>query len=295
MNIGFIGIGNMGRPMSTNLLKAGYELTVFDISKEAMEEPIRLGAKAASNPKDVAKYSDIVITSLPTPEILEEVVLGRNGVLVGARSGCILIDTGTVSPSTIKKIASLAKDKGMQVLDAPVSGGVAGAMAGTLTIMVGGDKDVYEKCLGILRVLGKNIYHVGNVGSGDTVKLVNNLMSLTNVVTLSEGMILGVKAGVSPETLYKIIKVSTGSSYALEVKLPNLISKGRFEAGFAIDLACKDLGLAISLGKELGAPLSVTSIAQQVYELAKSRGMGRLDHTAVITLLEEEAKVKVRY
>ena len=272
MNIGFIGIGNMGKPMSTNLLKAGYELIVFDIRKEAMEEPIRLGAKAASNPNDVAKLSDIVITSLPTPEILEEVVLGRNGVLDGARSGCVLIDTGTVSPSTIKKIASLAKDRGVQVLDAPVSGGVAGAIAGTLTVMVGGDKDVYERCLGILRVIGKNIYHVGDVGSGDTVKLVNNLMSLTNVVTLSEGMILGVKAGVNPETLYNVIKVSTGSSYALEVKLPNLISKGRFEAGFAIDLACKDLGLAIALGRELGAPLFVTSIAQQVYELAKTGG-----------------------
>ncbi len=127
------------------------------------------------------------------------------------------------------------------------------------------------------------------------MKLANNLMSLVNVVTLSEGMILGVKAGVNPETLYNAVKVSTGSSYALEVKLPNLISKGRFEAGFAIDLACKDLGLAIALGRELGAPLFVTCIAQQVYELAKTRGMGRLDHTAVITLLEEAAKVKVRY
>ncbi|MFQ6076017.1 MAG: NAD-binding protein [Candidatus Bathyarchaeia archaeon] len=136
---------------------------------------------------------------------------------------------------------------------------------------------------------------MGDVESGDTVKLVNNLMSLVNVVALSEGMVLGVKAGADPETLHNVIKVSTGRSYALEVKLPNLISKGRFEPGFAIDLACKDLGLAIALGREMGVPLFVTSIAQQVYELARARGMGRLDHTAVITLLEEAAKVKVRY
>lgn len=295
MKIGFIGIGNMGTPMSINLLKAGHELTVYDILVEAMAEPVRLGAKAAGCPKEVAQASNVVMTSLPTPKALEEVVLGRDGVLEGARRGCILIDTSTVSPSTIKKIAAIAKDRGVEVLDAPVSGGVAGARAKTLTVMVGGDKRVFEGCLEILRAIGKNIYHVGDVGAGNTVKLVNNLMSLVNVVTLSEGMVLGMKAGVDPETLYQVIKVSTGRSYALEVKLPKIISKGRFEAGFAIDLACKDLGLAVDLGRELGLPLFVTSIAQQVYELARARGMGRLDHTAVITMLEEVSQVKVRY
>ncbi len=236
-----------------------------------------------------------MITSLPTPEALEEVVLAKDGLLEGARRGCILIDTSTVSPSTIRRIASLAKDRGVEVLDAPVSGGVAGAKAGTLTVMVGGDKGVFEKCLEVLRVIGKNVYYVGRVGSGDTVKLVNNLMSLVSVVALSEGMVLGLKAGVDPEVLYNVIKVSTGRSYALEVKLPNVISKGRFEDGFAIDLACKDLALAIALGKEMGVPLFVTSVAQQVYELARARGMGSLDHTAVITLLEEAAEIEVRY
>lgn len=295
MRIGFIGIGNMGGPMSINLLKAGYKLIIYDIREEAMEEPVRLGAETASSPKEVAQASDIVITSLPTPEALEEVVLGRCGVLEGARRGCVLVDTSTVSPSTIRRIPSIAMDRGVEVLDAPVSGGVTGARARTLTVMVGGDREVFERCREILRVIGKNVYHVGDVESGDTVKLVNNLMSLVNVVALSEGMVLGVKAGADPETLHNVIKVSTGRSYALEVKLPNLISKGRFEPGFAIDLACKDLGLAIALGREMGVPLFVTSIAQQVYELARARGMGRLDHTAVITLLEEAAKVKVRY
>lgn len=295
MKIGFIGIGNMGAPMSANLLKAGHELTVYDKREEAMEEPVRLGAKAARSPREVAHASDVVMTSLPTQKALEDVVMGRDGVLEGAMRGCVLIDTSTVSPSTIKRIAAIARERGVEVLDAPVSGGVAGARAATLTVMVGGDKGVFERCQEVLSVIGKNVYHVGDVGSGNAVKLVNNLMSLVSVLALSEGMVLGTKAGVDPETLHRVIKVSTGSSYALEVKLPNLISKGKFEAGFAIDLACKDLRLAIDLGREMGVPLFVTNVAQQVYELARARGMGRLDHTAVIKLLEEAAQVEVRY
>ncbi len=295
MKIGFIGIGNMGTPMSTNLLKAGHELIVYDIREEAMEEPVRHGAKAARSPKEVARNSDVVITSLPTQKALEEVVLQRDGVLEGAKRGCVLIDTSTVSPSTVKRIAAIAKERGVEVLDSPVSGGVAGARAATLTMMVGGNKGVFERYLEIFQAIGKNIYHVGDVGSGNIVKLVNNLMSLISVAALSEGMVLGMKAGVDPETLHRVISVSTGRSYALEVKLPNLISKGRFEAGFAIELACKDLGLAIDLGREMGVPMFVTNVAQQVYELARARGMGRLDHTAIIKMLEEAAHVEVRY
>ena len=295
MKIGFIGIGMMGREMSINLLKAGYELMIYDIRKEAMEDPIRFGAKAASSPKEIGQVSDIIMTSLPSPEALEEVVLGKHGLLEGARRGCILIDTSTVSPSTIRKIASVAKDRGVDVLDAPVSGGVNGAKAGTLSVMVGGNVDVFERCLEFLRVIGKNIYHVGDLGSGCIVKLVNNLMSLVNVVTLSEGMVLGVKAGVDPKTLYDVCRVSTGRSQALEWKLPNKMSKGRFEPGFSINLTCKDLGLILALGKEIGVPLFITSIAQQIYERAKAKGLGRLDNTAVITLFEEATQVVVRF
>jgi len=295
VRIGFIGIGSMGKPMSINLLRAGYELTVYDIREEAMGAPLQLGAKAAASPKEVARASDIVLTSLPTPESLEEVVLGTDGVLEGARKGCILIDTSTVSPSTIKKIWAEAKGRGVMVLEAPVSGGVMGAEAGTLTVIVGGDEPVFERCRGLLEVIGENIHHVGDVGSGNTVKLVNNLISLSNVAVLSEGMVLGVKAGVSPQTLHDVINVSSGRSYALDVKLPRIISKGEFKPGFALDLACKDLGLALDLGREIGVPLLVTGVARQVYELARARGMGRLDHTAVITLLEEAAQVEVRY
>jgi 3-hydroxyisobutyrate dehydrogenase len=295
MRIGFIGIGSMGEPMSLNLLRAGYELTVYDIREEAMEVPVCSGAKAARSPKEVAQASDIVLTSLPTPGALEEVVLGADGVLEGARKGIILIDTSTVSPSLIRKVSAEAKDKGMDVLEAPVSGGVIGAEAGTLTVIVGGDESVYDKCREVLDVIGENIIHVGGVGSGNTVKLVNNLISISNVVVMSEGMVLGVKAGVSPKTLHDVIKVSSGRSNAIEVKLPRKIAKGDFEAGFALDLACKDLGLALDLGREIGVPLLVTGVARQVYELAKAQGLGRLDQTAVIKLLEEAAQVEVRF
>ena len=295
MKIGFIGIGNMGRPMSMNLIRAGYELIVYDIREKAMEAPIQIGATAARSPKEVAEACDIVMTSLPSTEALEKVALGEDGVMKGASKGCILVDTSTVSPSTIRKIAEAGKSRGIDVLDAPVSGGVAGAEAGTLTIIVGGDKAVFKRCIEVFRVIGEKIYHVGSVGTGNTVKLVNNLMSLVNIAALSEGMTLGVRAGIDPQTLYDVVKVSTGRSYALEVKLPNIISKGRFKGGFAINLACKDLGLAVNLGMELGVPLLVTSVARQVYELARARGMGRLDHTAIVMLMEEAAQVKVRF
>jgi 3-hydroxyisobutyrate dehydrogenase len=293
MKLGFIGIGAMGSHMSVNLVKAGYDVTVFDIRREAMEYPMQFGAKLGSSPSDIAQQSDIILTSLPSTDALEDVVLGEHGMIKSVRCGSILIDTSTVSPSTIQKIALVMKEQEVHVLEAPVSGGVKGAKAGTLTIMVGGAADVYQRCLELLQVIGKNIYHVGALGSGNTVKLVNNLLSLVNVVTLSEGMVLGVKAGIAADTLYNVIKVSTGRSQALEWKLPNKIFPRNFEPGFTIDLTCKDLSLALSLAKELGVPLFVTSIAQQVYALAKAKGLGKLDNTAVITLFEEAAQVTV--
>ena len=293
MKLGFIGIGAMGSHMTVNLINAGYDVTVFDIRKEAMEHVMQFGAKLGSSPRDVAQKSNIILTSLPSTNALEDVVLGEHGMLESMKCGSILIDTSTVSPSTMQKIGLVLEEQKISVLEAPVSGGVEGAEAGTLTIMVGGSVDVFQRCLELLQVIGKNIYHVGALGSGNTVKLVNNLMSLVNVVTLSEGMVLGVKAGVDAATLYNVIKVSTGRSQALEWKLPNKILPRNFEPGFTIDLTYKDLGLVLSLAKELGVPLFVTSIAQQVYALAKAKGLGKLDNTAVITLFEEASKIIV--
>ena len=293
MKLGFIGIGAMGSHMTVNLINAGYDVTVFDIRKEAMEYMMQFGAKLGSSPSDVAQKSNIILTSLPSTKALEDVVLGEHGMLESMKCGSILIDTSTVSPSTMQKIGLVLEEQKVSVLEAPVSGGVEGAEAGTLTIMVGGPVDVFQRCHELLQVIGKNIYHVGALGSGNTVKLVNNLMSLVNVVTLSEGMVLGVKAGVDAATLYNVIKVSTGRSQALEWKLPNKILPRNFEPGFTIDLTYKDLSLVLSLAKELGVPLFIAGIAQQVYALAKAKGLGKLDNTAVITLFEEASKIIV--
>ena len=295
MKIGVIGLGHMGRHYAENLLEAGHEIVVYDTIREAMREIVRLGAKAANSPKEVAQASDIIITALPSPAVEEKVVLGENGILAGAKKGAIIISMGTVQPSTTIKLAKVAKEKGMEYLDAPVSGGEAGAASATLTIMVGGAKNIFEKTKKVLQALGKNVRYAGPQGSGNIAKLINNLLSLTNLVTLSEGMVLGTKAGADPKALYEIIKTSTGRSQPLEFKLPKRIAIGDFEPGFRINLALKDLGLVMEMAKEYSVPLFMTSVAHQMYQLARTKELGEKDITAVIRLLEEATGTTVRF
>jgi len=294
LKLGFIGLGKMGAPMSRNLLKKGFELTVYDIRKEAVEQIVSAGARAASSIKEVAEVSEVILTSLPTPSIVEEVILGTGGVLDEARKGSVIIDTSTVSPSTSRKIAVAAEKKGVEALDAPVSGGPYRAAEGTLTVMVGGKKEVYERCLDIFRAIGTNIFYTGPAGSGTVTKLINNLMSLGNVIVMCEAIILGIKAGVPWKILHQVISTGTGRSYALEWKLPNLIAPRKFEGGFPIDLACKDLSLITDLAKELDSPLFVGSIVEQLYRLAKNKKLGDKDHTAVSIILQEIAGVEIK-
>ncbi|MBP1765261.1 MAG: beta-hydroxyacid dehydrogenase, 3-hydroxyisobutyrate dehydrogenase [Firmicutes bacterium] len=292
--VGFIGLGAMGRPMAGNVLKAGFELTVFDVMKPAVEQMAEQGAKPAANPREVAQRCDVVLISLPNAKIVEAVLTGEDGLFAGARAGQIFIDLSSVTPEHTRRMAKLAEAKGVEYMDAPVSGGVAGAAAGTLTIMVGGSETGLAKCQDVLQVIGKKIYHAGSVGAGDAVKLVNNLLLGVNMVAVAEAMTLGVKAGLDPKVLLEIIGVSSGRSYALEAKVPGFILKGNFEPGFAVDLQYKDLEMAVQTGKELGMPLLLTNVAQQVYETAKAKGLGRKDISSVITLLEETAQVTVR-
>lgn len=293
--IGFIGLGNMGSRMSVNLLKAGFKLTVYDVRPEAVINLVQHGAAAAESPAEVAQNSDVVITSLPTPEALREVVLGTSGIATASKQNLIVIVTDTVSPETIRELAPAVETQGIEILDAPVSGGVSGAENATLTIMVGGKKETFENCLEILRTIGKEIIYVGGAGCGNVAKLVNNLLSLSSVAALCEGIVLGVKAGVDAQTLRNIIMVSTGRSYALEQKLPNVIAKGKFEGGFAVDLALKDLSLAANLGRSYQMPMTMAEVTRRIYEEAKSKGLGRKDHTAIITILEELTGIQVRY
>jgi 3-hydroxyisobutyrate dehydrogenase len=293
--VGFIGLGNMGYPISLNLLRSGYKLVVYDIVGEKIEKLVNEGATGAHSPKEVAELSDIVMTSLPTPEALEEVVTGQQGILEADRVELTLIMLDTIPPATARKIALMASRQGVNVLEAPVSGGPYLAREGALTIMVGGDIYVFEKCKPLLEKIGRHIYYVGEIGTGSVVKLINNLLSLGNVALMCEAIVLGIKAGVNGRTLYEILSKSTGRSFALEYKLPNIIAKRRFDSGFAINLACKDLGIISNLAKELGYPLFTGSLIEQLYRLARAIGLGHEDHTAVVKLFENIAGVTVEF
>lgn len=294
MKIGFIGLGVMGKNMATNLIKNGYKLKVTDLNKDAVNELKEMGAEEGQTAADVAAESDIIFTSLPNSQIVEGVVTGKGGVLEGAKEGTIYIDLSSITPKAIQNIAKKASQKGVKVLDAPVSGGVAGAQKGTLTIMVGGDEETFNKALPVLNCIGTKVFHVGDIGAGDTIKLVNNLLLGVNMVAVSEALALGVKAGLKPEVMYDIISQSSGSSYALTAKYKNFIAKGNFAPGFMIDLQYKDLQLAVDTAKDLKMPLLVGNQAQQMYEVARAKGLGTEDISAVIKIYEELGNVEVR-
>lgn len=294
MRVGFIGLGVMGKRMAINVLKGGYEVKVSDLNKEAVKELVDLGAKEGQTPAEVAKDADVVLTSLPNSAIVEGVVLGKDGVLEGIKEGTIIVDLSSITPKSIQGIAKKASQKGVEVLDAPVSGGAAGAEKGTLTIMVGGNKEAFEKVLPILSCIGTKVNHVGEVGAGDTVKLVNNLLLGANMVAVAEALALGVKAGLKPEILYDIISQSSGSSYALTAKYNNFIAKGNFEPGFMIDLQYKDLQLAVDTAKDLKMPLIIGNLSQQMFEAARAKGLGAKDISAVLKLYEDWGNIEVR-
>jgi 3-hydroxyisobutyrate dehydrogenase-like beta-hydroxyacid dehydrogenase len=293
MRIGFIGIGQMGKHMSAHILEAGYELTVNDINKAAAAFLLENGAGWAESPREVAQSCAIVITSLPTPRDVEEVVYGKNGLKAGWKKGDIYVDMSTNSPSTIRRIAEDAQKMGVEVLDAPVSGGTGGAAKGTLAIMVGGDPAVLEKVRKVLETMGSSIFPVGAVGCGNIAKLVNNMIALaTNAIT-AEGFVLGTKAGIDPRVLYDILRVSTSNSWSLE-QMPVTVFKENFEPGFKMSLGRKDMGLALALGREIGVPLSVGAVVQQSLDKAIEAGYAEKNVQAVILPMEEETGVKVR-
>jgi 2-hydroxymethylglutarate dehydrogenase len=293
MNIGFIGIGQMGRHMAARILAAGYQLTVHDIKKEAAAPLLEKGAKWGDTPGDVARASRVVITSLPTPKDVEQVVYGNDGLISGWRAGDIYIDMSTNSPTTVQRIARDAAKMGVSVLDAPVSGGTGAAEKGTLAIMVGGEPAVLEKVRNILETMGQRIFPMGATGCGNAVKLVNNMIALACNSISAEGFVLGVRAGIDPATLLEIIKVSTGNNWCAQ-QYPNTTFKGNFEPGFKVSLAYKDIGLALALGEEYGVPLPVGAAVQQDLRDAMAGGLEGKGVDAVILPLENAAGVKVR-
>ncbi len=293
MDIGFIGIGNMGKHMAGHILDAGYNLAVNDLRKEAAAPLLEKGAKWCGTPGEVAASTRVVFSSLPTPGSVEEVVYGKKGLRTGWKEGDIYVDMSTSSPSLIRRIARDAGAMGVAVLDAPVSGGTKGAEAGTLVIMVGGDPDSLQKVRGVLETMGKKIFPVGDVGCGNVAKLANNLISLACNSISAEGFALGVKAGINPQVLWDIITVSTGNNWCLQ-QYPNTTFKGNFEPGFRVDLAFKDIGLALDLGKEYGVPLPVGVTVQKDLQNTMMEGFSDKGVDAVILPLENVTGVPVR-
>jgi len=298
MQVGFIGIGVMGCPMTLNLLKAEHRVTIFarHPEKVQVQEVLQAGAKQAPSPRAVAMVSDIVITMLPNSPEVEEIMTGEQGILAGARQGLIIIDMSTIAPATSRKLGTLAATKGVHFLDAPVSGGSQGAVNGTLTIMVGGEKEAFERARGVLEAMGKaeNIFYVGPQGAGEIVKLVNNSLVGSIAAAIAESFVLGVKAGVDVETMAKIIGVSAGASWQLSNQFPLRAFNGSFQPGFMTDLLHKDLGLALALAAENQTAVPMTALARQLYEMARAAGYGREDYTSLLKVLEQMAGIEVR-
>lgn len=293
MKIGFIGLGAMGRPMASNLLSAGYEVHAFDVVEAAVKELEAKGAVGHGAASELAGQVDVIICSLPNAKIVEGVMCGENGVLDRCKQNAIIIDMSSVAPNSTREMAKKAAAKGVHYIDAPVSGGVSGAAAGTLTIMVGADDETFAKVKPIFDVLGKNIYHVGEVGGGDAIKMVNNLLLGCNMAALAEALALGVKCGLSVETMKQVISVSSGRSYALDAKLEKFIMAGQFAGGFAVDLQYKDLGLALEASRDERVPLPMTAAASQVYEMARAKGQGREDMSSVVKVWEDLTGAKI--
>jgi len=290
--IGFIGLGIMGKPMSKNLIKAGHELTVYDVVEAPLRELQALGAKVAGSSKEVAEKTDLIITMLPDSPDVEKAALGSGGVFEGIRAGSTYIDMSTISPVTTKKLAERAKAKNVRILDAPVSGGEKGAVDATLTIMVGGDKKVFENSLPIFQAMGKTIVHCGDDGAGQVVKACNQILVAGVLESAGEALVLGAKAGVDPEIVLKVI----AGGYAmrvLDVRGP-LVLKRDFKPGFKTRLHYKDLGIALSAGSEYGVPLPVTGLIHEMMGAMKVSGRGEYDHSAIVTILEDLARVQVK-
>ena len=291
--IGFVGLGIMGRPMARNLMNAGYELTVYDIVGEAVEELATEGARPASSSSEVAANTDKIITMLPDSADSERAILGPGGVLEGARAGSVVIDMSSIAPSMSQKIFAACAEKGVEMLDAPVSGGEPGAIAGTLAIMVGGKQEVFDQCSDMLRVMGGNVVLTGDVGAGNITKLANQIIVAANIEALSEALVLAQKAGVDPERVFNAIRSGLAGSNVMDAKAPMMLERN-FRAGFRIRLHQKDLRNVLQTAQELNVPLPVTALVQQMLGSLVNDGEQDLDHSAILHFLENMADVEVK-
>lgn len=290
--IGFTGLGIMGKPMARNLLSAGYSLVIHNRSRGAVEELSKEGAQAASSAQEVAARSEVVITMLPDSPDVESVYAGGNGIFAGAKARMLLIDMSTISPMVSRKLAQEAEQRGIDMLDAPVSGGEAGAVNASLSIMIGGKPPAVERAMPIFQALGKNIVHVGEAGAGQVTKAANQMVVGTTIAIVSEALVLAAKAGVDPAKVRQALLGGFAQSKILEAHGQKMLERN-FKPGFRIRLHEKDMKIALATGAEYGVPLMVTGQVGQIMTAMRSMGNGELDHSALVKFVEELAKVQL--
>src|SRR5712671_723470 len=292
MKVGFIGTGTMGQPMLANLVKKSFEVVAFDVVPGALDASVMLGAERAGSAAEAAAAGELVITMLPSSANVEAAYLGAGGIIEGIPGGRLCVDMSTIEPGTSQRVAARLAESGVRFLDAPVSGGVGGASAGTLAIMVGGDAGDLEEARPALAAMGGNIIHVGAVGSGEVAKLCNNLISGSALIAVAEAFRIGEAFGVDPEILTRVIAKSSGATWVMEHMHPvpgivdSAASSRQYAPGFMTDLMAKDLGLAVSAAREKRVPVVVAPAAQQLYRMASSHGLGREDFSSVYKFLK---------
>ena len=291
--IGFVGLGIMGKPMARNLLKAGYELTVYDIVGEAVEEVVGDGASPASSSREVAAATEIIITMLPDSADSEKVILGTDGVLEGAAAGKTIIDMSSIAPLVSQRIAAECAAKGVEMLGAPVSGGEPGAINATLAIMVGGKQEIFDQNFDLLKIMGSNVVLTGDIGAGGVTKLANQIIVAANIEALAEALVLATKAGVDPERVFNAIRGGLAGSNVMEAKAPMMLSRN-FRAGFRVRLHQKDLRNVLQTGQELNVPLPVTALLQQMLGALVNDGEQEADHSALLKFVEGLAGIEVK-
>lgn len=292
MKIGFIGLGIMGKPMSLNLVKAGYQLVVLERSGAA-SELAAAGAELAPTARTVAERAGIVITMLPDSPQVKEVVLGRDGILEGARSGSVLIDMSSIAPLVSRELAARLAERGVDMLDAPVSGGQPKAVDGTLSVMAGGPQAVFDACLPVLKTMAASVVRTGDIGSGNVTKLANQVIVALNIAAMSEALVLATKAGVEPEQVWQAIRGGLAGSAVLDAKAP-LVMDRKFAPGFRINLHIKDLANVLATGHDLGVPLPLTASVMEMMQALRVDGLGDADHGSLVKFYERLAKVEVR-
>jgi 3-hydroxyisobutyrate dehydrogenase len=295
MDIGFIGLGRMGYQMAQHVAEQGHNLSVFDIRPSVVDMlAARNNVRGATSVTDAARDAEVVFTSLPGPPEVEALVLDEGGLLGTMREGSVYVDLSTNSPTLVRRLAAQLAERGITMLDAPVSGGVEGAEAGTLSVMVGGDEATFERLRPVLSAIGTKLFYCGGIGNGSVTKLCNNICSAVIGMISSEALTLGVKAGVDVKTLHDVIAVSTGSSSRLSSRFPRYLLKRNFEPGFSIALSAKDTHLALDLAHELGVPMQAGEIAGRELDAALARGWADLDIDILPTMQEERAGVQLK-